>query len=152
MGYSLLLAHNQARHCLHADIWRLVGMALALFLALPHGLPAYFAGLLIVHTIALMMVLYWLFRGEGLHLSGVFGAFVPAGVSAALAVVAAELLRHFAFGAWPRVPLMIAYGGTFGLIYMGALRVFFAPLLYELVGYLPKSGQVHRLLGYAAAA
>ena len=151
-GYSLLLAHDQARQCLYEDLWRLVGMAAALLLVLPFGLTSYFAALVGVHTIALGMVVFWLVRERALGRSGIVGAFVPAAVAGAAAVVAAEVLLRVWGSGWPPVPKMIAFGTVFGVTYVGCLRVFFGGLLYELLGYLPQAQRVQRFLGFAAAA
>ena len=151
-SYFLLLANQEARRCLHADIWRLAGMALALLIALPFGLVAYLAGLMVVHSVALVMVLYSLHHSLGVRLRGVAAAFLPAAAAAVLATLGAEAGRRLAFGDLPAIPLLAAYGLTFGAIYLVSLRLLFAALLHELVGYLPEGDRMHRLLGFAAAA
>ena len=61
--YYLLLAHEDSRDCLRADIWRLIGMALALALALRFGLVPYMGAIALVHSVALIMLVYWLVAG-----------------------------------------------------------------------------------------
>jgi len=151
-AYSLLLAHDQARQCLYADVWRLVGMATALLAALPFGLPSYFGALLVVHTIAFSMVVFWLLKDRGLSMDGVADALTPAATAGVVAVLAAEGLFRLWFHGWPVIPRMIAFGVVFGGTYLGCLRLFFASLLYELLGYLPQASRVQRLLGFAEAA
>jgi O-antigen/teichoic acid export membrane protein len=151
-AYSLLLAHNQPRQCLYADIWRLAGMALALVIAVPFGLKAYFIGLLIVHSIALAGVLYWLAQGGGLRLSSVAAAFGPAATAAATGALVAQGAFRLFMTNWPAIPVLVVYGSVFGLIYLGSLRLLFPSLLHELTGYFPKSEHVHRWLGFAEAA
>ena len=151
-AYGLLLAHQEADRCLQADLWRLVGMGLALAIALPHGLTAYLGALVVVHVVALLMLLYWLHRSGALRFEGVASALVPASAAAFLAFVAAETARHLVLFDVPAVPLLIGYAAIFGTTYLAALRVLFGALLRELVGYLPRAEQVHRLFGFANAA
>jgi len=46
---------------------------------------------------------------------------------------------------------MAVYIPVFAATYLTALRLFFGPLLRDVVLYLPKANRVHRLLGYAEA-
>ena len=151
-GYSLLLAHQEARRCLHADMWRLAGMGLALAVALPFGLVPYLAAILGVHLVALVLLLRWLHRSGGLELTGIVAALAPAGGATILAVLAAETSGRLLFGGLPSIPFMAVYGLVFGAAYLVSLRFLFGGLLRELVAYLPEAGRVHRLLGFAQAA
>jgi len=151
-AYKLLLAHQEPRRCLQADIWRLVGMSAALAVALPFGLAAYLGALIVVHGLALTMALWWLHQEGAMHGDAVITAIGPAAVAAALAAAAAEGGRHWAYGQLPLVAQLVLYGALFGATYLLCLRALFASLLRELVVYLPEAAKVHRLLGFAEAA
>lgn len=151
-AYSLLLAHQEPRKCLYADVWRLAGMAAGLLIALPFGLPAYIGSLIIVHGVAFGLVTFWLAQSGGVDLKGIVSAIVPAAAATVLSAIAAEVTRALLLRDMPAIPLMAIYGIVFGGTYLGSLRLFFAPLLHELVGYLPEARRVNRLLGFAQAA
>lgn len=150
-AYGLLLAHHEARKCLYADVWRLAGMGLALAIALPFGLRPYMAGLLVVHGVALILILYWLKQSDGLRFESVGAAFVPATIAAVAATACAETARRFVFDGWPTLLLMCAFGAVFGVTYLAVIRTLFAGALRELVAYLPQHQRVHRLLRFAEA-
>ncbi len=151
-SYSLLLANQNARQCLYADLWRLVGMGAGVVLVMPFGLEAYLASLIAVHGVALALVLGFLIQGKGIGLRGIWTAMLPAGAAVVLAVLAAEATRALVLGALPAIPRLLIYGGVFGGIYLLALRLLFPALLHEVIGYLPVAGRMHRLLGFAEAA
>jgi len=146
--YYLLLAHDDSRNCLRADVWRLAGMAIALALALRFGLVAYLGALAIVHGVALVMLISWLIAGGALRPAALGAALLPAGGAAVLAGLAAEAVRRLAIGNVPTVALLITYSAVFAVVYLATLRVLFAPLLSEIVGYLPKGDLLHRLLRF----
>jgi hypothetical protein len=151
-AYSLLLAHGEARRCRHADLWRLVGMALALVVALPYGLVPYLGALAVVHLIALAMVLWFLVRSGGIQMGGIAAATGPAMAATILAALVAEASRRMVMLDLPVIPMMLLYSLIFGTTYLVALRVVFGSLLRELVGYLPEAARMDRLLGFVEAA
>jgi O-antigen/teichoic acid export membrane protein len=150
--YYLLLAHENSRDCLRADIWRLIGMALALALALRFGLVPYLGAIAVVHGVALIMLVHWLVAGGALRYDSLAAAFMPPAAAAVLAGIGAEATRRLGFGDLAPLPLLLAYGSVFGIIYVATLRLLFGRLLRELVTYLPKGDAVQRLLGFPLAA
>jgi teichuronic acid exporter len=148
--YSLLLANENPRQCFFADLWRLVGMAFAVFLVLPYGVNAYLAALFVVHAVALVLVLFWLATHNAITTTGVLAAFLPASASVVLAAITAETFRSLALAPLPPALRIVAYGAVFGSTYLLALRILFPGLLHEVVGYLPESTRVQRILGFAS--
>lgn len=151
-GYGLLLAHQEPRKCLWADVWRLAGMGAALALGLRLGLTVYLASLAVVHGVAFVLVTYWLILSGGVRKRGVVSAIVPAIAATGLAAAGAEVGRLLVWSSLPAVPLMAIHGAVFGATYVGTLRFMFAPLLHELVACLPEAKRVHRFLRFAEAA
>lgn len=151
-SYSLLLAHGEPRRCRHADLWRLVGISLALVIALPFGLAPYLLAVAGVHALALALLLTSLIRSGGILPRGIASAILPAAGAAVVAALVAEASRALFMDDLPAIPTLVLHGLIFGTVYLVALRVLFARLLRELVGYLPEAGRMHRLLGFAEAA
>lgn len=151
-AYSLLLANENARQCLYADLWRLIGMGAGVFLVLPFGVQAYLGSLVVVHAVALALVLGFLMQANGVTLGGIASAVLPAAAAVGLSVVTGETTRALLLTTWPAIPRMVVYIPTFAATYMLTLRFVFPALLHDVVSYLPVSGRMHRLLGYAAAA
>lgn len=150
-AYGLLLARQHARQCFYADVWRLVGMAAGLLLAVPFGIRVYLAALVLVHTVSLSMLLVSLMRTSAIRISGIAGAFAPALAASTVSLLAAESARAVALADVPPLVRLAVYIPVFAATYLLVLRMLFAPLLREVVGYLPRAGQVHRLLGFAEA-
>jgi PST family polysaccharide transporter/lipopolysaccharide exporter len=150
--YSLLLASQQARKCFYADVWRLVGMTIGVVIALPFGIEAYLASLIVVHAVAFVAVVTWLAQIGGIRVSGVVAAIAPALAAVVLAVLVAETTRALVLSALPPIPRMAAYITVFAVTYLAALRLLFASLLREVINYFPKADHVHRFLGYAQAS
>lgn len=145
-AYTLLLAHGRQDSCLKADIWRLVGTVAILAALLPRGIQAYLMGVVIVHTVSLTLVIYWLIRAEALTPRALRDACVPPVLSAAVASLAVALGRSWlpSLGRtdWPA----LLYVAAFGVMYVALLRVLYRGPLQELVDCLPRRQRLSRLL------
>lgn len=150
--YSLLLAYQQHRRCAVADAVRLAGICAGLVVLLPLGLKAYLAGVALTQALTLLLVVYWLYRLEAIRVRAVVDAFVPATVSALTGWACAEAVSR-GLGA-PADALWVApaYAAMFGAVYLAALRVAFREQLDDLLGYLPHSGPLLRVLRLREAA
>lgn len=151
-SYSLLLASQEARLCLYADIWRLIAMPAAVLFAIPFGLQAYLMGLVIVHLVSTVLTLYWLRQTGGVAIKGIVSAVLPPIAATAVAVLLTESTRMLALTQIPSIIRLAIYIPVFASIYLLVLRSAFAAPLREVVNYLPKANHVHRLLGFAEAA
>jgi len=151
-AYVLLLAHQQQKSCLIADIWRLVGTVLALSALASIGMQAYLAGMAAVHAISLVLVLHWLREGEAVSGSGIGQAVVPPVLSIAVAVLVAESLRRMVAPGGLTIPIALVEGASIGLVYIGMLRLLFRRQLGELVDQLPERSRLGRLLGLERVA
>ena len=151
-AYSLLLASQEARFCLYADIWRLIAMPAAVLIAIPFGLQAYLLGLVIVHLVSTALTLYWLRQSGGVVIRGIVSAVLPPLAATVVAVLATESVRVLALTEMPSVIRLAIYIPVFASIYLLVLRSAFATPLREVVSYLPKADHVHRLLRFAEAA
>ncbi|MGE5361497.1 MAG: oligosaccharide flippase family protein, partial [Bacteroidales bacterium] len=147
-AYFLLLAHQQQRRCLVVDAVRLAGTAAALALLLPHGLVPYLRGLTIVHATAFSLIVCWLYRDEAIAVSGVATALLPPVVASLTALACVELVRRLTALPVDRVWPAVGYAALFSVIYLACLRALFAPLLKELVSYVPGGGPVQVALGF----
>lgn len=150
-AYGLLLVRQQAKQCFYADVWRLVGMGLALAVGLPFGVRGYMTALVVVHVVSLAMVLAWLVRSQSITINGIAGGFVPGLAAATVALLASEALRAAMLHDVAPVIRLVVYIPFFAATYLAVLRVAFGTLLAELLAYLPRSQRVHKLLGYAQA-
>jgi len=151
-GYTLLLAHGRQDRCLLADIWRLVGTALALLTCLPFGIPAYLAGMAALHTVSLVAVLFWLHRDGAVTLPALADAFVPplAGVVAAL--ISVGVVQIFVPLTGGLIVPSAVTALTFAFVLGVVLRLAYRRELTELVGYLPEQRRLTRWLRLQEAA
>jgi len=151
-AYTLLLAHERQDRCLIADIWRLVGTVAILLACLPFGLPAYLAGLALVHVVSLGLMIYWLERDGAVSLGGISAALVPPVVAALIGAGAIGVCLGLLPGEAGSLWRSLAGGCTFGAAYVVSLRLLYREALLELVGYLPKRRRLSRLLLLPGAA
>jgi O-antigen/teichoic acid export membrane protein len=146
MASYLVLARQRATVCTIADTLALVGTAACLWLLLPRGLIAYFAGLIIVYQAILWGLVVVLHRESAVTRRGVWLAVgPPAIVSLAIAGGATYLCRMLGVRIdtfWPAA----AWGICFSMGYVGALRVAFVRPLTEMVKQFPGNTIVSRLI------
>jgi PST family polysaccharide transporter len=145
-AYMLLLARQQARRCLMADLGFLVGTGIALVVALPYGTRAYLIASSIVQFAVLALVLNWLSGINVISRQSLFWALVPALASSAIAAGVAfavlGVIRRDPDTLWTAALWSI----VFGLFYVIVLRLLFRRSLQELVGYFPGRALIGRLL------
>jgi O-antigen/teichoic acid export membrane protein len=145
-AYMLLLARQQPRRCLFADVAFLAGTGLALIVALPYGTRAYLIASSCVQFAVLALVLHWLSRIEIINRKSFFWALIPSVASSAIAAgvgfAALGLLRRDP----DTIAMAIIWAAVFGLFYTIALRLLFSRSLEELVGYFPAKGLIKRVL------
>lgn len=145
--YMLALARKRARLCLACDLLVLGGTAINLFMSLPRGIAAYFAGFVIVQMAAATVMLLTLLRLEAISLRGLGAAVFPSAGSAAAAFAFASAVAPLIMpqqGA-DFVPAAL-WGTIFFVSYVVALRLLFAGPLRQLVSYLPARALVSRAL------
>jgi len=143
----LLLAKQQSRLCLYADVGTLLGTVVGLGMALPHGLTVYLGVMSGFQSITVGYLSFWLLRHRALSARGIFHAFfVP--LVACLAAWGILLipksllfndLNFTLFGA-------IGWGLSFSFFYLLIIRMCFKLELKELVNCLPMNQRLSRLL------
>jgi len=145
-GYTLLLAHQRQNQCLISDGWQLAGTLLALLLGLPFGIKAYFAVLVGVHVVNTGLLVFWLHADSAVTSRAIVDAFVPPIVATGLAL--ACCLGVCFLKGWTLTTILqaAAYGIAFCVVYVAALRLLFARLVREVLGYLPGHRRWNRLL------
>lgn len=145
--YTLLLAKQQTRLCLYADIGTLLGTAIALAVALPNGLVAYLGALSGFQLMIVGLLSFWLQQHRAMSLRGIFHAFAPA---FAACFVAWGILQIIVLGIYGQaefsVPGAIIWGLIFSSIYLATLRIGFADQMTELVSYFPARERISRAL------
>lgn len=145
-AYMLLLANQQQKRCLLSDLWVLVGTGVSLLWLLPKGTRAYLLSLTLIQLVALVLMLGWLYRDQAITLTGMVGAIVQPVVATVVAFGLCEAIRRHGEGSINSIGIALAYGAAFSLAYLAVLRLLFAPLLRELVGYFPGGYRLTRLL------
>lgn len=145
--YMLALARQRARLCLACDLLILGGTALNLFLTVPRGIPAYFAGLIVVQMTAAIVILLSLLRIEAVSVRGLLAAIFPPAASASASFAIASLAGRLITrpGGTDFLPAVV-WGTIFCLSYLASLRVFFTAQLRQIVSYLPARAPISRLL------
>jgi O-antigen/teichoic acid export membrane protein len=145
--YMLLLAKNQTRLCLYADIGTLIGTVIALVVVLPTGLIAYLGALSGFQLVVVGLLSFWLQRHRALSLSGIIHAFAPP-LGACFA--AWGVLQLLVLGVYGQVTFSVfgavIWGLIFSLLYLATLRIGFANQLTELVEHFPASKRISRAL------
>ena len=125
------------------------GTALNLFVTVPWGVPAYFAGLVVVQLVATLVMLLTLLKIEAVSPGGLAAAFFPPVACAAAAYAFANgvgtIMRPHGADFLPAA----IWGTTFLLSYVATLRLLFSTQLRQLVSYLPGRVPISRLLWLA---
>ncbi len=145
-AYMLLLARQQPRRCLIADIVFLAGTGIALAIALPYGTRAYLIASTTVQFIALALVLHWLSGLEVVSRKSLFWAIVPALASSAIAAGVAFAVLVLLGRDADTLGLAIIWAAVFGIFYIIVLRLLFRRALEDLVGYFPANAFMKRIL------
>jgi teichuronic acid exporter len=144
--YMLLLARQQQRKCLIADITLAVGTGFTLLLALPHGIMMYLAASTVTQTLALLVITFWLWQAKALDIPGWIQALLPALIASTGSTFALYIVRQMWFPGLISVPQTIAWVISFTAIYLILLRILFRRQLALLVVYLPGKAQIQKLL------
>lgn len=151
--YMLLLARQQPRKCLLADLVNVAGAGLSLWLVLPNGMVAYLMALVAVQCVIVLLLLFWLRGVQAVAWSGVAVAIFPALIGVLLAATGATCLLRFGFGAAPdNFWRALAWGTVFLISYVAILRLGFVKQLTALVHYFPARGMVSRILALKLAS
>lgn len=145
--YMLALARQRARTCLACDLLVLGGTAVNLFLTVPWGMRAYFAGLVVVQFAAATVMLLILLKIGAVSLRGLGAAFFPPVACAAASYLVASAVGRLLMRSLGADFVSAAVWGTiFLLSYVVALRLAFTDQLRQLVSYLPARAPISRLL------
>jgi O-antigen/teichoic acid export membrane protein len=144
-AYMLLLARQQARRCLIADIVFLVGTAVALAIALPYGTRAYLIGSACVQFVVLALVLHWLSGIGVISRKTLFWAMVPALASSAIAGGVAFAVLGLIRRDPDTISTAAIWGTVFGLFYLIVLRLLFWRQLEDLIHYFPARAFLNRV-------
>ena len=146
-AYMLLLARQQARLCLIADLGGLVGTALGLWLALSQGTLQYLIAIVAVQALLLVYLLTALARVGAASVAGLASALLPPACSAVFSWVVLDTAQLA--GGWgsPQTFLeALSWGAIYGLVYVLLLRIAFKRQLGELISYFPAGGLLGRVL------
>lgn len=146
-AYMLLLARQKQKLCFTADMLVLIGSALSLWLALPHGMKFYLMGTGASQIIASVFLLAHLYRAKALTLAGWAEPFTAGVVSAVIAAGLSSAL-FYAIGAAPETSVLhaLAWGMVFFGFYTLILRVTFQKQIELLMPYLPLQSYLRKLL------
>ena len=146
-AYMLLLARQKQKLCFTADILVLIGSALSLWLALPHGMKFYLMGTAVSQIIASVFLLAHLYRAKALTLAGWAKPLVAGAASATIAAGLCSILFS-SIGAVPQISVMIAvaWGAVFIILYGLILRIAFRPQLENWLHYFPGQKHIARVL------
>ena len=137
-AYMLLLARQQARLCLLADVGVLGGTASSLFVVLSHGTLQYLVAITVIQTIALAFLLTVLTRVGGASAPGVAFALLPPSMSAGIAWASLTTLGWLCGWESPTTFLgAMIWGASFSLLYVAILRLAFRKQLLELISHFP---------------
>lgn len=148
-AYTVLLAAGHQRACVITDGWRMAGILTALVFALPSGPQTYLAALSGVHIGALIVTSVLLWRARAITESALFEALSPALVSSVVALVATSGARLAVPMVLPLAAETVLMAVGFAAVYAAALRLVFPRALAEVVGELPQSARVSRVLRLA---
>lgn len=152
-SYMLLLARQQPRKCLVADVLSLAGTGLSLWLALPYGVVPYLASLVCAQGILVTLLVFWLRACRAVSWRGVAEALLPASVGALVAAVGATAFMRYGFRAEPDNFLRACTWGVGYLVfYIAVLRFGFLRQLAALVHYFPARERVSRFLVLKSSA
>lgn len=143
--YMLLLARHQQRRCLVADAVVLIGTAVALFSALPHGMIHYLIAATGVQILGLSLVTFWLWRADGIMMTAWVKQLCPAAIGSAGSAIVIWPLIGRRDGSIPIV-VAIALGTVFMIVYTLSLRFLFRNQLLLLLPYLPARGYLQKVL------
>ena len=143
---SLLMANDDVRASSALDIATAPsGIGLALWL-MPMGARTYLLGLCALGSVVIAASILLLVQHRAMSARDLVAAFVPALVSAAIALAAVLAVRH-ALGVSAWLPLRLAVDGALlGLAYLVVLRIAFTSALAELTAVLPGASRAQRLL------
>ena len=144
--YKLSLASDLRKQCIFMDGILLSGTILCVSLLLYDGLLPYLRGLFLLHSSVVAVGLVWLCRHGILSSAVIFECLFAPAFAVAVAYTAFELTIGL-LPAWMS-PALRTLGAilVFALTYVGILRVVFARLLTELIGYLPMGSSLRRVL------
>jgi PST family polysaccharide transporter len=146
---TLLLAQERLRWCLQADLGLLVGVTLALGLALPQGLRFYLGVAAAVQLAVFIFMLVGLLRTGGLRWREICSAFLPAGCAAAVGLTLCEMVARVTRVELTHLPVAVAYGAGFTTVCVVVWRLGFTAQLTELLAYAPKGKFLRRALWLA---
>lgn len=146
-SYMLLLARQQPKKCLVADLLNLAGTGLSLWLCLPHGKLAYLTALVCLQGVIVVLLLFWLKGAHAVAWRGVAEALIPAFAAAASGALVATAVLRFGFGLQPdNFWRAMGWGLIFLVLYLGVLRLGFVHQLSALVNYCPGRRWINRAL------
>ncbi len=145
-AYRLLLANNQVGDCLRSDLFAFVLYVGAVLSLVSSGVYSLLVGIAAVQAVVAMVLLALLVRGLGLRPFAIARALVPPLLASLGGMGAAWALELIAGAALPAWAILVVAAIAFGAAFVLVLRVAFVATLAELVGYLPLSTRIARLL------
>jgi O-antigen/teichoic acid export membrane protein len=137
VAYALLLARQQARMCLVADLSVLVGTVICLLSLLPISINAYFAGLTFTYVLSNCFLAYFLLQLAAMSRRGIWTTVGPPLIACVIAYGATTALLSTKAPSGTALLPAAAWGITFLGCYVICLRVFFSKPLRTLVSYFP---------------
>lgn len=145
-AYRLLLANNQSRLCLRADLVSFALVVIAVLTLIPFGLVSYLIGATVVHMLIAVILVALLVRTNGLKIISLAVVLLPPFLSVFVAAVAVWSLKALLLGELQPVIQLLLAGCAFAVAYVAVLRLFFRLPLTELVSYLPGGKSLGRVL------
>lgn len=147
VGYMLLLARHMAPKCFTADLLQLGATALCLGFALPQSTITYLGCLVGAQSLIAMLIFYWLRQTKTVTLTSMLEAVAPPAFATALAAGLVMLLaRCFQLSFPESFWSAAAWGMSFWVSYIVALRLCFSKLLASLTFHFPGRNALDRLL------
>ncbi len=145
-SYMLLLSRHRQHQCLIADILILIGTALSLWWALPHGLVIYVASLVGIQAAIATLLIFWLGQCKAISLRGVAEALIPPASGVTVGWLGTVALFNMGLRIAPVGWVSsLGWGAVFLLGYLMALRIGFGRQLSILLHYFPARDWMRRL-------
>jgi lipopolysaccharide exporter len=144
--YQLLLANEERRLCIRADLAAFCIGASTMLALIPHGVRPYLIGAIAVNVVIAVILLVLLVRTRGLMLYDLSMALLPPLIASVVAAAATAALRTLIPSSAPLIVSLLAASTGFALAYVVSLRLFFRSSVTGLLEYVPGGQAMARLL------
>lgn len=145
-AYRLLLANDQSRLCVRADIASFGMATTAMLLLIPQGVQTYLIGAVVVSAVIATMLAALLIRTGGLETGKLAVALIPPAIAAIMGYALVRFLQTQVTDNLPTAVRLASSALLFSGVYLLVLRAFFKRLLKELVEYLPGAERIGKAL------